>query len=72
MSQQSGCQLLGGDTLKEVRSFETTIAGRPFKVEVGKLANLANGSAVISYGETVVLVTAVATRKPKPGIDFSH
>jgi len=70
MSQQSGCQLLGGDTLKEVRSFETTIAGRPFKVEVGKLANLANGSAVISYGETVVLVTAVATRKPKPGIDF--
>ena len=70
MSQQSGCQLLGGDTIKEVKVFETQIAGRPFKVEVGKLANLANGSAMISYGETVVLVTAVASRKPKLGIDF--
>lgn len=70
MSQVSGCQAVGGDKLKEVRTFETTIAGRPFKVEVGKLANLANGSAVVSYGETVVLVTAVASRKPKAGIDF--
>ena len=70
MSQVSGCQALGGDVLKEVKTFETVIANRPFKVEVGKMANLANGSAVISYGETVVLVTAVSTRKPKAGIDF--
>jgi len=70
MSQVTGCQALGGDKIKEVRTFETTIAGRPFKVEIGKLANLANGSALISYGETMVLVTAVASRKPKPGIDF--
>lgn len=70
MSQGSSCQALGGDKLKEVRTFETVIAGRPFKVEIGKLANLANGSALISYGETMVLVTAVASRKPKQGIDF--
>lgn len=70
MSQVSSCQALGGDKLKEVRTFETVIAGRPFKVEIGKLANLANGSALISYGETMVLVTAVASRKPKQGIDF--
>lgn len=70
MSQVSGCQALGGDKLKEVKVFETTIGGRPFKVEVGKMANLANGSALISYGETMVLVTAVSTRKPKAGIDF--
>lgn len=70
MSQVTGCQALGGDKIKEVKIFETTIAGRPFKVEVGKVANLANGSALIYYGETVVLVTAVASRKPKLGIDF--
>jgi len=70
MSQESSCQALGGDILKETKTFETVIAGRPFKVEVGKMANLANGSALISYGETVVLVTAVASRKPKAGIDF--
>ena len=70
MSQESSCQALGGDTLQETKTFETVIAGRPFKVEVGKMANLANGSALISYGETVVLVTAVASRKPKAGIDF--
>ncbi|HAS73106.1 MAG TPA: polyribonucleotide nucleotidyltransferase, partial [Clostridiales bacterium UBA8960] len=70
MSQVTGCQALGGDKLKEVKVFETTIGGRTFKVEVGKMANLANGSALISYGETVVLVTAVSTRKPKQGIDF--
>ncbi|GAB6109183.1 polyribonucleotide nucleotidyltransferase [Fusibacter bizertensis] len=70
MSQVTGCQALGGDKIKEVKIFETTIAGRPFKVEVGKVANLANGSALVYYGETVVLVTAVASRKPKLGIDF--
>lgn len=65
-----GCQAVGSDNKKVVRVFEKTIAGRPFKVEIGKMANLANGSALIHYGETVVLVTAVASRKPKPGIDF--
>lgn len=64
------CGALGGDTLKEVKRFEKVIAGRPFRVEIGKMGNLANGSALIYYGDTVVLVTAVASRKPKPGIDF--
>lgn len=50
--------------------FETTIAGRKFSVEVGKLAQLANGSALIRYGETVVLCTATASDKPRQGIDF--
>ncbi|MBM7560635.1 polyribonucleotide nucleotidyltransferase [Fusibacter tunisiensis] len=65
-----GCQAVGADNKNVVRVFEKEIAGRPFKVEIGKMANLANGSALIHYGETVVLVTAVASRKPKPGIDF--
>lgn len=56
--------------IKEVRVFEKEIAGRPFKVELGKMGNLANGSALVSYGETVILITAVASKKPRTGIDF--
>jgi polyribonucleotide nucleotidyltransferase len=50
--------------------FETQIAGRPFKVEIGKVATLANGSCMVSYGDTVVLVAATASAKPRDGIDF--
>ncbi len=52
------------------RTFETTYAGRPLVIETGKLAQLANGSCVVRYGETVVLVTATASAKPRDGIDF--
>ena len=50
--------------------FEYNYAGRPLKVEVGKVAGLANGSCMISYGETVVLACATASAKPRDGIDF--
>ncbi len=50
--------------------FRTEVAGRPVTVETGKLAGLANGSALVSYGDTVVLVTATASAKPRDGIDF--
>ncbi len=52
------------------RVFETEYAGRPLKVEVGKLAGLANGSCLISYGETTILACATASEKPRDGIDF--
>ncbi|MBC8536647.1 polyribonucleotide nucleotidyltransferase [Feifania hominis] len=55
---------------ENARKFETTIAGRPFVVETGKLAQLANGSCLVRYGETVVLATATASAKPRDGIDF--
>lgn len=55
---------------KDYRVFETTYAGRPLVVETGKVAQLANGSCVVRYGETVVLVTATASAKPRDGIDF--
>lgn len=54
----------------EHRVFETTYAGRPLVVETGKLAQLANGSCLVRYGETVVLVTATASARPRDGIDF--
>ena len=52
------------------RVFETEYAGRPLKVEVGKIAGLANGSCLISYGETTILACATASEKPRDGIDF--
>lgn len=52
------------------RVFETTYAGRPLVIETGKVAQLANGSCLVRYGETVVLVTATASEKPRDGIDF--
>ena len=50
--------------------FETEIAGRKLVVETGKFAQLANGSALVRYGKTVILATATASEKPRDGIDF--
>ena len=55
---------------KDYRVFETTYAGRPLVVETGKMAQLANGSCLVRYGEPAVLVTATASPKPRDGIDF--
>ncbi|MBR4622451.1 MAG: polyribonucleotide nucleotidyltransferase [Ruminococcus sp.] len=52
------------------RKFETTYAGRPFVVETGKAAQLANGSCFVRYGETVVMANVTASAKPREGIDF--
>jgi len=46
------------------------LAGRPLSLEVGKYAQLANGSVLVRYGDTVVLVTATASDQPREGIDF--
>ncbi|MDO5014626.1 MAG: polyribonucleotide nucleotidyltransferase [Clostridia bacterium] len=50
--------------------FETEFAGRPLKVEVGKMAMLANGACLVRYGETEVLCTATMAEKPREGVDF--
>lgn len=52
------------------QTFKTTIAGREFCVETGELAQLASGSALVKYGDTVVLATATASAKPRDGVDF--
>lgn len=46
------------------------IAGRTLKIETGRLAKQANGAVLVSYGDTVVLVTACASKEPRSGIDF--
>ena len=50
--------------------FETEIGGRPFTVITGKVAELCNGECICRYGDTVVLVTAVASSAPKSGIEY--
>lgn len=55
---------------EDYKVFETTLAGRPLKVETGKVAQLANGSCMVRYGDTVVLCTATMSAKPREGVDF--
>ena len=50
--------------------YETEVAGRPLKIEVGKVAELANAAAMVTYGETTVLVAVTASARPRDGIDF--
>ena len=50
--------------------YEMELAGRPLKLEVGKVCELANAAVVVRYGETTVLCTATAAPRPRDGIDF--
>jgi polyribonucleotide nucleotidyltransferase len=45
-------------------------AGRKLVIETGRIARQADGAVVVTYGETTVLATVVAAKKPKVGIDF--
>ena len=49
---------------------ERIIEGKSLSVEVGRVARQADGAALVRYGDTVVLVTAVASKQPRQGIDF--
>jgi polyribonucleotide nucleotidyltransferase len=53
-----------------VHKVSAMIGERELSIEIGKLAKQAHGSALVRYGDTVVLVTAVAAEKPREGIDF--
>ena len=52
------------------KSYETELAGRKLVIETGKMAGLANGSVLVRYGDTCVLVNVTASKEPKEGIDF--
>jgi polyribonucleotide nucleotidyltransferase len=49
---------------------EVELAGRPFSIEVGRLAKQAGGSALVRAGDSVVLVTATAQSTPRESVDF--
>ena len=52
------------------KKFETSFAGKKLVVETGKMANLSNGSCLVRYGDTAVLVNVNMSKEPKEGIDF--
>lgn len=49
---------------------QVDFGGRPFSIETGRVAKQANGSVLVQYGDTVVLVTAVISEKKREGLDF--
>lgn len=49
--------------------FETEIGGKPFSIATGEVAKQAQGSAVVNYGDTTVLI-AVAAKNEDPNKDF--
>ncbi len=53
-----------------LKKYETQLAGRNLSIETGKIAELANGSVIVRYGETVVMVNVTAAKEPKEGVDF--
>ena len=52
------------------KTYSTKLAGRDLTIESGKIAGLANGSVVVRYGDTVVMVNVTASKEPRDGIDF--
>lgn len=59
-------QLLRNQTY---RTFKTAVGGRLLQMEIGKVCELANGQVMVRYGDTVVNVTACASKEPRPDID---
>ena len=52
------------------RTYEMDLCGRPLKINMGKVAELATASAMVSYGETTVLVAVTCAPRPRDGVDF--
>lgn len=52
------------------KTYETELAGRKLVIETGKMAGLANGSVLVRYGDTCVMVNVTASKEPREGIDF--
>jgi len=53
-----------------IHKVQIDFGGRLFSIETGRVARQANGSVLVRYGETVVLVTAVASENKREGLDF--
>ncbi|MBR6707855.1 MAG: polyribonucleotide nucleotidyltransferase [Clostridia bacterium] len=54
----------------EAKVYSMEFAGRPLTLEFGRYAQQAGGSALVRYGDTVVLVNATASESPREGVDF--
>lgn len=56
--------------VSETKVFETQIAGRPFRVEIGEVARLAKAAAMVRYGDTSLLCNVAVSKEPREGTDF--
>jgi len=54
----------------DIHRVELDWGGRTLTLETGKIARLADGAVLATYGETKVLATVVSAKQPKEGIDF--
>lgn len=54
----------------DYRTFKTAVGGKLLELEIGKVCELANGQVMVKYGDTVVNVTACASKEPRPDVDF--
>lgn len=53
-----------------METFSMEVGERTLTIEQGKMAKQANGAVLVRYGDTVVLVTATASKEPREGVDF--
>ena len=53
-----------------IQKFEMQLGGKNLEVEIGKVAELANGACLLRCGDTMVLVAATSSKNPREGIDF--
>jgi len=54
----------------DYKTYKTAIGGRLLQLEAGKVCEQANGQVTVRYGDTVVNVTAVASKTPRADVDF--
>ena len=61
---------MAGTKKMQTKTYETEYCGKKLKVEISDLADQANGSVLVRYGETVVFATAVISKNKREGTDF--
>ena len=53
-----------------MHSYSMQLGGRTLTIEAGKIAKQANGSVMVRYGDTVIVVAVTGTKVPREGVDF--
>lgn len=56
--------------MEGIKEYSLNIGGRPLTLEFGRIAQQANGSVWVTYGDTTVIVTATVSKEPREGIEF--
>ncbi len=54
----------------DIKTWSMDWAGKKLTVETGRIARLAHGSCTVSYGDTVILATAIMSKNTREGMDW--